>query len=153
MKSTHPSFQNTARWSAFAAGVVFLGTQFGCSKLMFWRDKPQAMHSGENVPAGQGSVRTSVGDNGNTEVAVRVKHLAPPSKVATDATVYVVWIQPKDGEKQNVGALTLNNNLEGSLDTVTPHKRFSVFVTPEASGQASQPTNGRVFTYEVESSK
>lgn len=133
--------------------VALMSLQLGCEKMMFWRAKPQPMHSAADVPASQGTVRTTEGDNGNTKVSIRVKHLAPPSKMAGDATVYIVWIQPLDGEKQNVGALTLDNDLEGKLDTVTPHHRFQILVTPEPSGQVSQPSHEPVFTYSVENLK
>ena len=133
--------------------AVLVGTQLGCQKMMFWRDKPQEMHSTSDVSASDGTVRVSEGDNGNTKVSVRVKHLAPPSKLAADATVYVVWIQPREGDRQNVGALTLNKDLEGSLDTLTPHRRFKVSVTPEPSGQVVNSTHEPVFTYNVESNK
>ena len=108
------------------------------------------MISGVGVPASQGTVKATAGDNGNTNIAIRVKHLAPPSKVAADATVYVVWIQPRNAAKQSVGALRVNDNLEGSLDTVTPHRRFLVMVTPEPSGQVAQPTHEPVFTSDVD---
>lgn len=131
--------------------TVLVGAQLACEKVMFWRPKPQAMHSAEGVPASEGTVRVSDGDNGNTKVSIRVKHLAPPSKIAADSTVYVVWIQPVEGESQNVGALTLSEDLEGSLDTLTPHRRFKLSVTPEPNGQVAAPSHEPVFTYNVES--
>jgi hypothetical protein len=133
--------------------VTLVGAQFGCQKMAFWRSKPQEMHAASDVPAGQGTVRVSNGDNGNSKVSVRVKHLAPPSKVAPGSTVYVVWFRPVDGDPQNVGALILNDDLEGSLDTLTPHRRFRVSVTPEPNGQVASPSNAPVFTYNVESNK
>ena len=135
------------------AVAALVGTQLGCQRMMFWREKPQEMHSTSDASPSEGTVRVSEGDNGNTKVSVRVKHLAPPSKVAADATVYVVWIQPGEGERQNAGALTLNKDLEGSLDTLTPHRRFKLTVTPEPSGQVANPTHEPVFTYNVESNK
>lgn len=129
------------------------GAQLACEKVMFWRAKPQAMHSAEDVPASEGTVRVSEADNGNTKVSIRVKHLAPPSKIAPDSTVYVVWIQARGGERQNAGALTLNKDLEGSLDTLTPHRRFKLSVTPEPGGQVAEPSHEPVFTYNVESNK
>jgi len=108
------------------------------------------MVSAAGVPASEGTVKASGGENGNTNLAIHVKHLAPPSKVAPDATVYVVWLLPRNAEIQNIGALTLNDNLEGSLVTVTPHRRFRVTVTPEAGGRGAQPTHEPVFTSEVE---
>jgi hypothetical protein len=133
--------------------AALAGMQLGCQKMMFWRDKPQEMHSTSDVSASEGTVRVSEGDNGNSKVSVRVKHLAPPSKLAADSTVYVVWIQAREGDRQNVGALTLNKDLEGSLDTVTPHRRFKLSVTPEPSGQVADPSHEPVFTYNVESNK
>lgn len=133
--------------------TALVGGQLACDKVMFWRPKAQDMHSGEGVLASEGTVRVSEADNGNTKVSLRVKHLAPPSKVQGDSTVYVVWIQPKEGEWQNVGALTLSDDLEGSLDTLTPHRRFKVLVTPEPNGQAAAPSHEPVFTYNVESNK
>ncbi len=108
------------------------------------------MQNSPAVPASQGSVQATLGDNGNTNVAVRVKHLAAPENVAADAKVYLVWIQPHHGDKQSVGALVLNNDLEGSLDAVTPHRQFRVLVTPEPTALVAQPTHEPVFTADVE---
>ncbi|NWJ40347.1 MAG: anti-sigma factor [Geothrix sp.] len=140
--------------AALVVGVIAMaGAQSGCQKMAFWRAKPQEMHAASDVPAGQGTVRVTNGDNGNSKVSIRVKHLAPPSRIAPDSTVYVVWFRPVDGDSQNVGALVLNSDLEGSLDTLTPHHRFRITVTPEPNGQAASPTNEPVFTYNVESNK
>ncbi len=147
MRISSPPVRPLLLLSALAALV---GTQVGCQDLMFWRSKPQAMHSGEEVPASEGTVRVSEGDNGNSKVSIRVKHLASPSRIASDSTVYVVWIQPMDGDRQNVGALTLNKDLEGSLDTLTPHRRFKLSVTPEPSREVAEPSHEPVFTYNVE---
>ena len=126
--------------------IVALGaTQLGCGS-------PQEMRSASGVPASQGTVSATAGDNGNTNLSIRVKHLAPPEQISSEATVYVVWIQPRDFPRQNVGALTLSDNLEGSLDTVTPHRRFMVSVTPESIGTAGRPTNAPVFTADVDGS-
>ena len=125
--------------------VTVSALQLGCKAA-----PPQAMVSGAGVPASEGTVEATAADNGNTNVAIHVKHLAPPSKVAADATVYVVWIQPRNAPRQSVGALRVNDDLQGSLDTVTPHRRFLVMVTPEPSGQVAQPTHEPVFTSEVD---
>src|SRR5687768_2008578 len=75
--------------------------------------------------AGEGTVEAKIGDNGNTEIDVRVKHLAAPAKVAADSSVYVVWIRPgAEGRIQNVGALEVDDELVGRLKTTTPHRAF-----------------------------
>lgn len=131
---------------AVLAMVPVVGMQVGCATR-------QAMHSGSGVPASQGTVTATKGDNGNTKLTVRVKHLAPPSRVESDAMAYVVWVQPANGASQNVGTLTLDDQLEGKLDTVTPHNRFLVTVTPEPNMLAAEPTNEPVLRFNVESVK
>jgi hypothetical protein len=153
MNIQRPRVRPVVFLAALPAIAILAGMQVGCQKMMFWRDKPQEMHSAADAPASEGTVRVSEGDNGNSKVAIRVKHLASPSRMAADSTVYVVWIQPREGDRQNVGALTLNKDLEGSLDTLTPHRRFKLSVTPEPNGQAASPSHEPVFTYEVESNK
>jgi hypothetical protein len=83
-------------------------------------------------------------------MSLKVKHLAPASKVSPEATVYIVWVRPRGGPAQNVGAMDLNSNLEGSMETTTPHHRFTVLVTAEPGPQVAQPTTAPVFTSEVE---
>src|SRR5688572_19057738 len=100
-------------------GILMSLALAGCG-LFGGGARTQTMTSGSGVPAAEGTVRSSEGDNGNTNVAVRVNHLAPASKVASDATVYVVWIQARNGTVQNVGALRLDDDLEGTLETMTP---------------------------------
>ena len=118
--------------------------------LMGCTTAPQPMHSAAGVPASEGTVKATKGDNDNTIVEVHVKHLAPPAKVASDATTYVVWIKPMDGALQNVGAMVLDSNLDGGLNTVTPYHRFKLEVTPEPSAAVAQPTHDPVFTADVE---
>lgn len=113
----------------------------------------QPMNSGAAVPASEGTVRATDGDNGSTNVELRVKHLAPPAKVASDATVYVVWVQARNASRQNVGALNLNDDLEGSLDTTTVHRQFELSVTPEPSARVARPTHDPVFTSHVNRGK
>ena len=115
--------------------------------------KPQAMTASSNVPAGEGTVETDVDDNGNTTVLVRVSHLGQPSNVESGSTIYVVWIQARGGANQNVGALNVSDDLEGSLEMMTPHRRFTLSVTQEPNGHVSSPTHDPVFTAMVEASE
>ncbi len=110
----------------------------------------QPLQAGGATLGAEGTVSAESGANGNTVIAVRVKHLAPAMSVSPEATVYVVWVRPRGGPAQNVGAITLNTNLEGSMETTTPHHRFTVLVTPEPGPLVAQPTTAPVFTSEVE---
>ena len=120
----------------------------GCGLFGSGAPKQTMLTSAENT-SGEGTVQAKAADNGNTALEVRVKHLSSPSKVADDASVYVVWIKPRNGELQNVGALEVDADLVGKLDTTTPHKAFTVTVTPEPSARMAAPTHKAVFTSDV----
>ena len=141
---TKPAVLRRIALAVFVPGILAIASvPIGC-------DTTRPMLSNAEIPAGQGTVTVGAADNGNTDVNVRVKHLAPPSKLDPEAKIYVVWIQPSNGAKQNVGALALNDNLEGSLDTVTPHRRFLLTVTPEPGGRVGAPSHTPIFTSWVE---
>ena len=133
----------TNRVFAVLVAVAATGCLFGGGE-----SKQPMSASGENT-SGQGTVETHVDANGNTEVELLVKHLSTPSKVATDASIYVVWIRPHNGMAQNVGALQVSDDLVGKFNTTTPHRAFTLMVTPEPSGRMTQPTHDAVFTAEV----
>jgi hypothetical protein len=107
------------------------------------------MQQGRGTPASEGTVEAHAESSGNTALTIRVAHLAPPGRVAADAQVCVVWVQPLDAAPGNVGVLELGKDLTGSLATLTPHRRFGVLITPEPSGQADKPTHPAVFTAQV----
>lgn len=143
MKQLNPRTRNLILAAAMPLGIAMVSMLLGCNK-------PMAMTSAPGVPASQGTVKASKTDNGNTKIEIQVKHLAPPSKVASDASVYVVWLQPREGAKLNIGALVLNNELEGKLETTTPHRQFQISVTPEPGGHVEAPTHDPVFTADVQ---
>lgn len=112
----------------------------------------QPMRGSDASPASQATVAVAKGASGNTALTVRVKHLAPAERLANDASVYVVWVEPEGAPPQNVGVLSVNTDLQGSLSTITPYKRFKVMVTPEKSGEVTAPEHDEVFTSDVERS-
>lgn len=132
---------------AVAAGMLALSFA-GCGLFGGSAPKQTMLTSAENT-SGEGTVEAKADDNNNTMIKVRVKHLASPSKVAADASVYVVWIKPRNGAMQNVGALEVDKDLVGKLDTTTPHRAFTLTVTPEPSARMASPTHKAVFTSEV----
>lgn len=93
------------------------------------------------TPAAMGEVTTSIGLNENTDVTVKVKHLAPPERVAPGATVYVVWATPPEtgANAHNLGALRVDAELNGKLKTVTPLRTFDLKITAEATAAVDEP--------------
>jgi hypothetical protein len=97
----------------------------------------QKLTGGALAPAASGTVDAKIGEGGNTQLEVKVEHLAPPEKVSSGATVYVVWVIAKDAPAVNVGDLKLNADLDGSLQTVTPQHAFELKITAESVSTAS----------------
>lgn len=131
-----------------ASACLFALGASGCG-LFGSGDARQPMQASEANRTGQGTVEARVGDNGNTEVEVRVKHLASPSHVAADASVYVVWLKPRNATIQNIGALEVDDDLVGQLNTTTPHRSFTLTVTPEPSARMAEPSHEAVFSSEI----
>ena len=129
---------------ALVAGLTTAGCMMGPQKTA------QPLKSSPSMPGAEGVVTATKGANGNTTLVIRVKHLAPASKVAGDATVYVVWVEPVGGSPQNVGVLAVDSDLQGTLTTITPHSSFRVLITPEPSGQMDSPSHDEVFSSDVE---
>lgn len=105
------------------------------------------MTRAEIVPAAEGSIEAKVGDNQNVTLQIVVDSLAPPERLAPGATVYVAWATPaaEGSIAQNIGALRLDAKKKGKLTTVTPHKDFTVTITPEPSPTAPEPTGPTVL--------
>ncbi len=113
---------------------------------------PAVLVGSKSVPGARGDVKISKTDNGNSEVVVKVAHLAPPGKVLEGATSYVVWVQNIDHATppQNVGEIKVSDNLEGTLKTLTSLATFDLTVTPETSPQVVTPANPPVLSTRVE---
>ena len=108
------------------------------------------MSSSPVIPAAQGSVEATGTVNDNTALAVDVRHLAPPERVVPGATTYVVWVRnTPQGEAQNVGALQVDGDLNGSLKTTTPYRSFQLFVTAEATPTVTMPRGQELFQANV----
>lgn len=95
-------------------------------------------------PAAQGIAKVKITDNGNTEIDLVVKHLAPPEKISSGATTYVVWVLGTEpfARHQNMGALVVDKNLDGKFKGVTPLRAFQLLVTAEPSAVSTSP-NGK----------
>lgn len=117
-----------------------LGAGFvsGCA---LWGGAGPRMNASSVVPAAEGHAKFGKAANDNVSIDLTVKHLAEPEKLTPPAKNYVVWLRvKKDAAPQNIGALSVDNNLVGTLKTVTALHTFDIFVTAEASGQVQQPT-------------
>jgi len=106
------------------------------------------MESSGDIPAAESTVKIGSNSNGNTTFDLTVKHLALPSRVDPDATVYVVWLRGDEPamRAQNMGAIKVDDDLDGSYSGVTPLRDFEIFVTAEPSATELSPT-GKELLY------
>ena len=132
-------FARTASIFLIAAGMGGCG-MFGGS------DAKQPMRASAENTSGEGTVEATRDKNGNVDIEVLVQHLSTPSKVESDASVYVVWLQPNNAEIQNLGALKVDDDLVGTFNSTTPHSSFELSITPEPSARMSAPTHDAVFS-------
>lgn len=97
------------------------------------------------VPAARGAVEIDKDKNGNTRVNMEVQFLAKPDSLTPPESVYVVWLQEKDGSPDNQGQLKVDNKLKASFKTITPAKSFDLFVTAERDAAVKTPTGAEVM--------
>ncbi len=128
--------------------IAMLGA--GCMHMMHRSDEVSLASSTDNNPAARGAVKTAGTTNENTRVEVKVEHLAPPGKVASGATTYVVWAKPQgSSDAQNIGALRVDDDLKGTLRTVLPYEAFKVFITAEPNAQVTSPTGEELLAANI----
>ena len=98
--------------------------------------------SSSEIPAAEGEAQIHPTRNGNIEIKLRVKHLAPPGRISPGAEVFVVWARGLEpgAEAQNLGALKVDKNLNAKFTTVTAMASFDLFLTCEQAQTALYPS-------------
>lgn len=145
VKSSWLPIPNSIRFGAVIPGIVGM--------MLLWpfgdTAKKVSMTPAKEVPAAHGTVAVKTGKNGNTQVDITTKALAQPSALTPPAETYVVWFQPPDQSPKNMGALKVDNNLNGKLETVAPYRHFKVFITAEKQQNVASPHGTHVLSADV----
>lgn len=128
-----------SKWMPLAAAAALAG----CAT--FRSGDTARLNATTQLPSAEGTVTIDEAANDNTALALEVRHLAKPERLDPPASVYVVWTKSGSADPQNVGALQVDDNLNGRLNTVTPHKSFDLFITAEGSGAAQEPSGDRLL--------
>jgi hypothetical protein len=113
-----------------------------------WGREDKLVNTG-TAPAAQGKVTTDNDRNGNTGVDIEVKHMATPQSLTPGKQAYLVWVKPRGKDAELLGALRVNENLEGSLKATTPYKDFEIFVTAEDNMKPEMPSPTVILKGEV----
>lgn len=109
------------------------------------------MTADPSVPAASGTVHAQRDkDNKNTDLDIKVRHLAQPSSLNPPASTYIVWVRPRGGDAVKEGAIGVDKkHLDGELKVVTTSKNFDVFITPEESETVTIPSSMEVLRAHV----
>ena len=109
-----------------------------------WAREDRLVNTGA-APAAEGKVITDNDRNGNTGVEVQVKHMATPQSLTPPRQTYLVWVQPRGKDPELLGALRVNEDLEGSLKAATPYKDFEILITAEDSVKPDSPSSAVIL--------
>ncbi len=90
-------------------------------------------------------------EDGNSEVEIEVANLPPANRVESDATVFIVWFKPEDGQPAKAGQLEYDeDDRTGTMHATSANRQFTVIITAEEEADASSPSEHVVFRQEVE---
>ena len=121
-----------------AAAAIFLALLLGvgaCSRGIRLQAVPGLPLAGGS---GRASLRVELTYDRNNTLEVRLTAVPPPESYGAQYTRYVVWTQPPGGVAVNVGQIRVEQG-RGSLQTLTPLRRFHLLITAEEKGEAQRP--------------
>jgi hypothetical protein len=95
----------------------------------------------QEIPAAQGTAKINTTRNGNVQIKLSVKHLAPPGRIMPGTETFVVWARGLEpgAEAQNLGALRVDKNLNGKVTMDTAMSSFDLFITCERTQTVTVP--------------
>jgi hypothetical protein len=114
-----------------------------------WGREDRLTNTG-TAPAAEGKIITDNDRNGNTGVDIEVKHMATPQSLTPARQTYLVWVQPRGKDPELLGALRVNDKLEGSLKAATTYKTFDVIITAEDNVKPDTPSSTVILKGTVE---
>ena len=113
--------------------------------------KSYTMQATSLTPGATGTVLVNPAKNAsNTDITVRVDHLARPTLLSPPANQYVVWVEPEGGAPQNEGVLQVGDNEKGALRLTTTSSKFKILVTAESEAHPASPSNRVVLQSDVQ---
>lgn len=108
------------------------------------------LNSASVATAATGEIKVAAGKDGNHEIKVEVKHMAPPETAFEGTSTYVVWLKPDGAPARNIGVLHPDKDRKAKLEATTPYTSFEVLVTAENVPNVTQPSGNMVLDRKVE---
>jgi hypothetical protein len=124
-----------------ARGLAFLcvAGSLGCAKNIPFDASPLA-HGG----SAQAKVELTYDRNNTLEV--KLSNVAEPSTLKPEYRRYVLWASTPDRKNvSNIGQIRVDEKRKAEIKTLTPLRRFILFITAETSGDAITPGPDIVF--------
>jgi hypothetical protein len=124
--------------SAFAALLLAL-LAAGCSKSVRLRPLQLAGN-------GKGNVKVELTYDRNNRLDLKLTDLPDPSSIQPGYTRYVLWVaDPDRGNPVNTGQLRVDDKKTAKIQTLTPRRKYVLFITAEAAGDVLAPSSQIVF--------
>jgi hypothetical protein len=106
------------------------------------------------VPGANGVVKVKKDNNQNYKIDVSIKDLADIERLDPSKESYVVWMETRQGNTENIGQLRstssfLSKQKKATLETVTSFEPFRIFVTAEHGINVRYPNNQVVLSTET----
>lgn len=134
----------------FFSGLVLIAT------IVFFASCAQTVkfQNSSVVPAAQGNVKIKQDDNNNYRIEVTIKDLADIERLDPSKETYVVWMETRQGNTENIGQLKstssiLSNQKKATLETVSSYEPFRIFVTAEHGTNVRYPSNQVILNTET----
>lgn len=103
-----------------------------------------------HAPSASGTIEVDELDGNNTQVAIHLEYLYPPSRVADRMTTYIAWFLPPSGSAVRGGVLKYNSEQRtGDLSATSPFRHFTVKITAERDAHASAPSENVTASQEI----
>lgn len=142
MSSVKFSYAFSIRRLAVPAVLLLLVPCFGLAKTY-------PMTAATIVPGAAGDLNVGKDKNGNTEIKIKITHLANPQSLTPSKNTYTVWLQPSGGSPERAGTLKVSGKLNGSFQTTTSYTNFDVTITAEDDPSVKAPTGPEVLRASV----
>lgn len=127
------------------AAILFISvTISSCARKMSFQNSAV-------VPGAEGKVKIKKDNNKNYKIDLNIIHLTEARRLSPPRQTYVVWMKTDNNGVKNIGNLNpssslLSKTLKSSLQTVTPFKPESFFITAEDDGTIQYPHGENVLT-------
>lgn len=111
----------------------------GCAKRVRFQPLPLA-------GKGTATAKVELTYNRNNTLEVKLSGVPQPSALKPEYTRYVLWAETPDHKHiVNIGQLRVDEKMKAAIDTLTPLRRFILFITAESSGDVMTPGPDMIF--------